>query len=931
MCCTDNKLLMNCPKVSIITPAYNSAKDIEACIVSVAQQTYANKEHLIIDNQSGDGTLEIVKKYALLYPHIQCITERDGGIYDAMNKGIERTSGEWLYFLGSDDVLYDKDVLADLMSSEEALYSDIIYGNVEWGPNGALYDGEFTFVKLIKKNICHQAIFFRRNVFDRLGKFDLQYKVLADWAFNLLWIGRDDIHRSYRNRVIATYGLGGYSSTNHDPIFHTGLRDIVRQHYPEAFLLLFDRCLTIEERAQQISLLSDGLAERDEQITSLSNQLAERDQQINKMISSSSWRLTKPIRKLTHSVRKRGRKIRALLSLAKNMTGGFGRLKFAKKRDPFLYKGRISVDYAVATDYVKGLVTIAIISKDGYDLIRPCIESILNHCGKHDIEIIIGDTGTTDKQVLKFYRTAQKRFRNIRFVRFEEYFFSRNYNELVSLYANGEYLVLLNNDTIATSGWLDALIAPLEDKRIGIVGAKLLNRDVTIQHAGIEYNNEGHGYHVFRNEPSDLPAANITSIVPGVTFACVAMRHDVYDRFQLSEDFIEECQDTDFCLRLSAAGFDILYESKAELFHFEGSSRDWRKGESDTMLLNKRWGEHIRKLSLMQYQRRPFDNDAGENAIVVIRDDGIGDLLMGISSFKMLRDKHQNRKLILLTYERNIAMMKRFGIFDEILPIPNGKKYAPLPVPSKGTTVFNLINIEMDFGGPFAVSKDDNMVHRHIAFTRKFGLDTNTYSSVPLQEYPTAKARIHQLLRDMGYRIDLPFVSFNLMASNPARSWWEPYYPSLIEAVERMGFVPIFIGTKESPYFKGKNAINLIGKTNNIPEYIEALKLGKYIISSDTSACHIAALAGIPFLAIFTGGVLAKARLNFYQKYEVIEPNGLDCYPCWDVGCKHPTLRWKQEPCRLMLTPEAVISKFETLVRKHPVAPGIVSESRLYA
>ncbi|MEI7824176.1 MAG: glycosyltransferase [Chlorobiaceae bacterium] len=631
--------------------------------------------------------------------------------------------------------------------------------------------------------------------------------------------------------------------------------------------------------------------------------------------------MTKPIRKLTHSVRKRGRKIRALLSLAKNKTGGFARVKFAKKRDPQIYKCKGSVDYAVATDYAKDLVTIAVISKDGYDLIRPCIESIQNHCGKHNIEIIIGDTGTTNKRVLKYYRTAQKRFRNIRFVRFEKYFFSRNYNELVSLYANGEYLVLLNNDTIATSGWLDALIAPLADKRIGIVGAKLLSRDLTIQHAGIEYNNEGHGYHVFRNEPSDLPAANIASIVPGLTFACVAMRHDVYDRFQLSEDFLEEAQDTDFCLRLSVAGFDILYEPKAELFHFEGSSRDWRKGESDRILLNKIWDEHIRKLLLVKHQRKPFNNDAFKDAIIVIRDDGVGDLLMGISSFKMLRDRHQNQKLILLTYERNIAMMESFGIFDEILPIPNGKKYSPLPVPTKGTTVSNLIDIEMDFGGQFAVSKDDNMVHRHIAFTRKFRLDANTYSSVPLKEYPKAKASIHQILLDMGCQIDLPFVSFNLMATNPARSWWEPYYPALIEAVERMGFVPLFIGTEASPHLRGKNAINLIGKTNSIPEYIEALKFGKYIISSDTSACHIAALAGIPFLAIFTGGVRAKARLNYYQKYEVIEPEGLDCFPCWDVGCKDPALRWKKDPCRLMLTPEAVIAKFETLVKKYPVAP----------
>ena len=324
---------MNFPKVSVITPTYNSAKDIEACIASVAQQTYINKEHLIIDNQSCDGTLDIAQKYALLYPHIQCIAESDQGIYDAMNKGIERSTGEWLYFLGSDDVLYDNDVLADLFYADETRNNDVIYGNVEWGPNGAIYDGEFSFVKLIHKNICHQAIFFRRSVFERLGRFDLRYKVLADWAFNLLWISRDDIPKSYRQRVIATYGLGGYSATHHDPVFHTGIRDIVGKHYPEVFLLLFDRCRAVEERDLQIASLSHEVALRDQRlsdlyhdpllaslshevavrdqlIASLSHEIAVRDHQIGKMTNSSSWRMTKPIRKLTNSVRKRSRKIR---------------------------------------------------------------------------------------------------------------------------------------------------------------------------------------------------------------------------------------------------------------------------------------------------------------------------------------------------------------------------------------------------------------------------------------------------------------------------------------------------------------------------------------------------------------------------------------------------------------------------------------------
>ena len=76
----------------------------------------------------------------------------------------------------------------------------------------------------------------------------------------------------------------------------------------------------------------------------------------------------------------------------------------------------------------------------------------------------------------------------------------------------------------------------------------------------------------------------------------------------------------------------------------------------------------------------------------------------------------------------------------------------------------------------------------------------------------------------------------------------------------------MLVGTRDSKYFQGKGMINLVGKTKTITEYIEAIKLGKYVISTDTSAYHIAALSRIPFLAIFTGGVKPAARLNFYTQ-----------------------------------------------------------------
>ena len=332
---------MNGPKVTIITPSYNSDKDIEACIHSVAKQSYTNKEHLIIDNLSEDGTLDIVRKYSALYPHIHLITEKDNGIYDAMNKGIEKSTGEWLYFLGSDDTFFDNEVLTDLFTSDLAITNDILYGNVQWGPDGTVYDGEFSFLKLMEKNICHQALFFRREVFSLLGSFDVKYKALADWVLNMQWFGKEDIRRAYLERIIAVYNPCGFSSIHYDTIFFENQGKNIEAHFPEVYNLIYTREGQIKELSRVITERDNVIASRDEVIASRDNAIASRDEviasrdealkqlqqessmrqdrineleyAINKMVNSSSWRMTKPIRKLTNSVRKRSRKIRKLL------------------------------------------------------------------------------------------------------------------------------------------------------------------------------------------------------------------------------------------------------------------------------------------------------------------------------------------------------------------------------------------------------------------------------------------------------------------------------------------------------------------------------------------------------------------------------------------------------------------------------------------
>lgn len=598
---------------------------------------------------------------------------------------------------------------------------------------------------------------------------------------------------------------------------------------------------------------------------------------------------------------------------------GIEGVTFVVKRHLRIKNEKNTIPYPIAKDYEEGLVSIGILTKDRPDLIRPCIESIEKYLSKkYKVEILIGDTGSVEKNTWKFYQTARKKYQNIRIIKFKKYFFSQNYNDLFNREASGQYLIFLNNDTVVKEEWLDNLINPLENKKAGIVGGKLLYKDGNIQHAGIIFKENGNAFHEHTKEKSDIADANYPAIVPAVTFACVAVRHDVFDRFQLSEDFEEEAQDTDFCLRLAEGGFDVLYDPKVEIYHFEGSMRDWKKGKKDRALFRERWSGKIKEIVGKNNQRIPLKSDAYDGAIVVVRDDGIGDLLMGVSAFANLRKKHPDKKLVLLTYERNIEMMDGFGIFDEILPIPNGRKYSPLPLPTEGTKIYNMIDIEMHFGPVYGITKEANKVSRHLSFAKALEVGTE-FNLEKMPDYPEAKKEVSKLLAEAGAKENDRFVVFNLSSTNPARSWWEPYYPKLIEAVEKMGFVPLIVGTKDGEYAKGDKMINLIGKTKTIAEYIEAVKLGTYVISTDTSAYHIAALSDTPFLAIFTGGILPEARLSYYSKYEVAQPpKTLACYPCWDEGCKDMCVRWKKDPCRIMIKPKEVIEKFQKLVSNYP-------------
>lgn len=215
--------MISSPTFSIITPTLNASSTIGDVLQSVALQSYRRFEHIIVDGGSTDATPEIISGYSSQSRHIRFLQGKDNGLYDALNKGILASLGDYLLFLGSDDVLHDQEVLFDLVNMQVFSANKVVYGNVlvagdtGWAKDGDLYDGPFSKEKLMRKNICHQAIFYPRKVFSQLGFYNIRYAINADWDMNLRCWAKESF--CYTDRVITTFNAGGRSTNAVDEAF----------------------------------------------------------------------------------------------------------------------------------------------------------------------------------------------------------------------------------------------------------------------------------------------------------------------------------------------------------------------------------------------------------------------------------------------------------------------------------------------------------------------------------------------------------------------------------------------------------------------------------------------------------------------------------------------------------------------------------------
>lgn len=204
------------PLVSVITVCRNAAATLEACLRSVAAQDGVRVEHVVIDGASTDGTAEVIARHRAGLAVV--VSEPDGGLYDAMNKGVARAGGDFIIFLNADDVFAGpgalRDALRDIAGQPDG---DVYYGTLEVASGSTVFrhvppPPDRAAQEMVTGCLPHQATLARREVFARTGPFDVRWRRHADYDWWLKVLADPTLRLRRIGTVVARFALGGASS-----------------------------------------------------------------------------------------------------------------------------------------------------------------------------------------------------------------------------------------------------------------------------------------------------------------------------------------------------------------------------------------------------------------------------------------------------------------------------------------------------------------------------------------------------------------------------------------------------------------------------------------------------------------------------------------------------------------------------------------------
>lgn len=225
------------PRLSIITINYNNAEGLRKTLASVASQTYANIEHIIVDGASTDGSVDVIKEYEnqlnITHSTINLLwsSEPDNGIYDAMNRGIRKATGEYVQILNSGDILAAPDVTERMMAAlhqtsniQHQTSISIFYGNMLKSYDGKtiinrdtcgskMYTPE-SFLYFYKGTLNHDCAYIRRDLFEKYGLYNEDMRICADWEWYVRAIVLGGEKPIYTNIDVTIFDMNGVSESH---------------------------------------------------------------------------------------------------------------------------------------------------------------------------------------------------------------------------------------------------------------------------------------------------------------------------------------------------------------------------------------------------------------------------------------------------------------------------------------------------------------------------------------------------------------------------------------------------------------------------------------------------------------------------------------------------------------------------------------------
>ena len=281
-------------KLSIITINYNDAAGLKKTLDSVAMQTCANFEHIIVDGASTDGSVDIICQYADSQDirrqgneatrQVVWLSEPDTGIYNAMNKGIEialgkrivnslnrselvedknkgirMASGEYLLFLNSGDVLVDENVVYDFIASDRI--EDIVAGGTLLGVDERLpkYPPEvLTYELFVTDSLMHAATFIRRELFEQYGLYNEQHRIVSDWEFFVKVLVNNNCTYTTINRLISLFDTTGISNQSSHSTLHEQERREVIDRYMPRLIPVYDELVEKRRICEEYQFLKNG-------------------------------------------------------------------------------------------------------------------------------------------------------------------------------------------------------------------------------------------------------------------------------------------------------------------------------------------------------------------------------------------------------------------------------------------------------------------------------------------------------------------------------------------------------------------------------------------------------------------------------------------------------------------------------------------------